>query len=95
MKKILILILLASCDAKECQEPAEPEPGPEDYAIAFARQMGEQNPNVTCVTMDTDHDGYVSCTIFRKERDPLPVECATKWTWNKGCRMQKPVGVVQ
>src|SRR5688572_29258786 len=61
----------------------------EEYAMEFAKKMGEVITAVTCVNSDTDGDGYVSCTIFRKERDPFGVECAGAWTLNEGCKIPK------
>ena len=51
--------------------------------------------SAVCAKTDTDGDGYVSCTIFRGERDPLYVDCPSPWTVyakNNPCRGQKTSG---
>jgi len=57
-----------------------------------------KNPRVQCVRLDSDHDGYVSCTIaYDAENavtglsvtDTVAVECAAGFTFNEGCRMPK------
>lgn len=61
-----------------------------DAKLFGQNATGEVNPNVTCAERDTDGDGYVSCTIFPKDkRLPIAIECARGWTFNSGCRMQK------
>lgn len=60
-----------------------------DDAKAFAVKMGETDPKVECTTYDTDGDGYVSCTVFRKDKDPVAIECARGFSMNSGCRLQK------
>jgi hypothetical protein len=47
--------------------------------------------NVTCNDSDSDGDGYVSCTVFRKGADPLAISCgAENWCMTncaKGCKI--------
>ncbi len=61
-----------------------------DSAYDFAKQMGVPFTGVTCVDMDSDGDGYVSCTVFRTGQDPYPIECAREWSRNKGCKTAMP-----
>lgn len=64
-----------------------------DEATRWSQQMGIQPLVVDCVGMDTDGDGYLSCTVSYRKPDGAivvqPLECATKWTWNSGCRVPK------
>jgi Tfp pilus assembly protein PilE len=50
-------------------------------------------PRVQCVRLDSDGDGYVSCTIAHKEGDTIKVEaveCAAGIiSINEGCRIPK------
>lgn len=43
-----------------------------------------------CTASDSDRDGYCSCTIFRKDQDPLPVTCGCErfcvWNCADGCK---------
>lgn len=56
--------------------------------------MGEADIflGVSCVERDSDGDGYVSCTIFRKGKDPIALECAYGgfWSAGPGCKMAQP-----
>jgi hypothetical protein len=46
------------------------------------------NGSVVCARVDSDGDGYVSCTINDNGK-LIPIECAAMVTLNKGCRMQR------
>lgn len=57
-----------------------------------------KNARVQCVRLDSDRDGYVSCTIaYDAENaitgltftDTVAVECAAGFTFNEGCQMSK------
>jgi hypothetical protein len=69
-----------------------------DKAVSAAKKYAKNVPdatgNVDCVAKDSDGDGYVSCTIFRKEGDPVAVECgAEKWcgcNCAEGCKAAQP-----
>jgi hypothetical protein len=63
-----------------------------DVATSEAEKFSENISGVTkieCVARDTDGDGYVSCTLFRGNKDPLFIECAGSFTTNTGCRAPK------
>lgn len=64
----------------------------EAEAKTFAGKGGLklQGSGASCVGMDTDGDGYVSCTLFLEGGRTMAIECAGHtWTgaWNKGCRI--------
>ena len=57
-----------------------------------------KNARVQCVRLDSDHDGYVSCTIAYDAENAITgltltetvaVECAAGFTFNEGCRIPK------
>lgn len=59
-------------------------------AMQWSRDMQIAKPAVSCANMDSDGDGYVSCTVRDTETGKIyPVECATATSFNRGCRMQK------
>lgn len=67
----------------------------DEEARKYATQLGLEVKGVSCTNQDTDHDGYVSCSISHIENGKLsimPVECATKFSMNNGCKAQK-IGV--
>jgi prepilin-type N-terminal cleavage/methylation domain-containing protein len=68
-----------------------------EQATAYANFMYPgKNPRIQCVRLDSDNDGYVSCTIaYDAENavtgmtltETVAVECAAGWTSNDGCRV--------
>lgn len=69
----------------------------ESQAKEYAQSLGMKGATVNCVNMDTDGDGYVSCTIATPNDggkvDLQPVECAARQEGcnrNEGCRVPKP-----
>lgn len=87
---IIIIGILISAGIK-CSgvdgEAARPE------AETFGKSIcGKDFVSSQCADVDTDHDGYVSCTVVcAKEggREIHAVECAAKVIFNSGCRMQR------
>lgn len=73
----------------------------EQSAKEFAQKGGLklQGAGASCVSYDSDGDGYVSCTLFLEGGQTMAIECAGHtWTgkWNSGCRvaqMKVPVPV--
>lgn len=66
--------------------------GNHEEAVKAAEEFAKNVPGVVkteCVQFDSDNDGYISCTLFREKADPMFIECAKKWTLNKGCRAPK------
>lgn len=64
----------------------------EKNARDFASELGLDVKHITCVSYDSDHDGYVSCTIAHNDGgkvELMPVECAKAFSFNHGCRAQK------
>ena len=47
----------------------------EKAAGKYAQKVPGSTGEVSCMKTDSDGDGYCRCTIFRKEKDPLHVEC--------------------
>jgi prepilin-type N-terminal cleavage/methylation domain-containing protein len=60
-------------------------------AQKWARDMGYANVFISCVDIDSDGDGYVSCTVREDGKSPIQIECAGAFTMNNGCRMPKAI----
>lgn len=63
----LVATTLGGCDA----DWQKAEKAASEYSAKVPGSTGE----VSCMKTDSDGDGYCRCTIFRKEKDPLHVEC--------------------
>lgn len=62
-----------------------------DGALGSAQEWAKDMPGTTsvkCAATDTDHDGYISCTVFREDKDPLFIECGDGII-GSGCRAPK------
>jgi len=49
-----------------------------DAAQSAAEEYAKTVPNiagVNCNKYDTDANGYISCTLFRRNAEPLQIEC--------------------
>ena len=83
MKKLLFIIALAGCHNAD---PAKARQEAEEYASHVENSSG-----VECNDTDSDGDGYISCTVFRKGEDPLAISCgAENWcAFNcaSGCKL--------
>ena len=74
-----------------------------DAATAYAAGMGYADPHVQCVEMDSDGDGYVSCTVaFTQPNGTIgkdAIECVGGFgvaaALNSGCRTPKMRAVTQ
>jgi hypothetical protein len=69
------------------------KPLAESQAREFLRTgYTNQWRNVQCMNVDTDRNGYVSCTVFMNNGQTLSIECARQdWLTviqNNGCRLQ-------
>lgn len=60
----------AACHAADIGEARK-------QAAVFARKIpGFQS--VECVDSDSDGDGYISCTVFRGDREPVAIKCGSE-----------------
>lgn len=85
----IILVLGSAFLIRSCSDSKE---AAEEEARAYARSMNLNAKGVSCMTRDTDGDGYVSCSISVLGKDGServePVECASRWSWNNsGCKV--------
>ena len=91
MKKIIAIMSLCIVG---CVPPDEQQTYVENEAVTFGSSLGLKDVRATCVSSDSDNDGYVSCTVLGKDTDgkstTLLVECAEKAVWwqtNQGCKV--------
>ena len=80
MKQLLALLLvtpLAACGVDES---------------AIKPWVKQHFPGATyeCMSVDSDGDGYVSCTVFPPDDKPVPIECSAVMTpLTQGCRIAR------
>lgn len=64
----------------------------ERYALSYAREIeGMASPRAQCMSMDTDNNGYVTCSIrddAATSSRPTQIECVANMLveFNTGCR---------
>lgn len=65
----------------------------EEAAKSFAESLypGLRPVRVVCQNVDTDNNGYVSCTLVVGEQSPQAIECASKFNLSfvSGCRISR------
>lgn len=68
-----------------------------EYAKQWAKDMSISPSGIDCTGVDSDGDGYVSCSVAEKHSDGTteihPIECAKWLTINSGCRTPKLRGM--
>lgn len=93
MKKIVSVFVFAmiACSTADVQKATK-------QAEEFAKHMPEAT-GVTCNDSDSDGDGYVSCTVFRGDKDPLALSCGAQRFCScncaSGCKLMAPALRVQ
>ena len=62
-------------------------------AAQYIREMhrGWTSPAIQCQSIDTDNNGYVSCTVGDGVNQTEAIECASYvlYSFNKGCRVMR------
>ncbi len=83
----LAIFALLGCDDRINKVP------PEESAAKFVQDLGiKTQGKANCTGVDTDNDGYVTCTVMVAETDKTPahsmsLQCAGL-TSNDGCNAQ-------
>lgn len=58
--------------------------------IIWSKEFGLHIKHVNCNSIDSDGDGYVSCSYSLKDSEEIhQVECAGAWNFQHGCRLPK------
>jgi hypothetical protein len=82
MKKWIVVLVMAlsvaACDRNKADTERE--------AAAWAKGLPGLVTGVDCMKVDSDDDGYVTCTVFREDHEPFSIQCA-KEKRNSGCRL--------
>ncbi len=55
-------------------------------AARFQEETGVEG-KITCQDVDSDGDGYVTCTLVKPDGTLVSLDCAGSLTYNKGCRV--------
>lgn len=81
---VLAVLVLASCERTDITAA-------NISAGEFAKHV-DGSTGVTCAEVDTDGDGYVSCTVFRGHDEPMQIQCGSQrlcvWNCARGCKYQ-------
>lgn len=87
MTRILISLILLALTA--CQRTDVVA------ANASATDFAKHVPGATsavCADVDADGDGYVSCTVFRGNDEPMQIQCGSEriciWNCARGCKYE-------
>lgn len=88
-----ILVLFAAvavCGlASSSMKASRNAPTAESELREWARKLGVKITGAACNAIDSDGDGYVSCSYMDEHGTRNQVECAAAWTWQHGCRDPK------
>ena len=84
----LAVVFASGLTAVSLVQRSANEPVVTNEAREYAAQLGMNVKGVSCAKLDTDGDGYVSCSI-NTGTGLVPVECAAAFTINDGCRVPK------
>lgn len=89
--RLLMVLAVALFGCGPCHDYwAEARAAREEEARTFASHVPGASGS-TCMEIDSDGGGYVSCTVFRESAPPIGIECAARTflSPNRGCRMQR------
>lgn len=72
----------------------------EKNAKEYASEMIPDAEHFSCVNLDNDHNGYVSCSVRTKDKKIIPLECAgvqKPWSYpkNTGCKLPQMKQTIQ
>lgn len=74
---------VSACSGPEQKNAAKAE------AAVWAKDLGIEYTGISCNDYDSDHDGYVSCTIALKSEETKQIECRGAYSFGHGCRDPK------
>ncbi len=80
---MFVIIAITSCQKRKPTNEVESE------ALDFATKMSGHVNAVQCMNIDSDNDGYVTCTVFMQDREPFSLQCAQMEGW-EGCKTTVP-----
>jgi hypothetical protein len=85
----MIFLITLIIGARGCMSGAAQESAAKDEAAKWARDLGLGYTGISCADYDSDHDGYVSCTLALKSGETKQIECRGVYSWGHGCRDPK------
>lgn len=80
----VILVLSRGC----CVGPEQTKAAKRE-ARQWAEDLGLQVTGISCTDIDSDGDGYVSCTVALKDGQTKQIECKGAYSFGHGCRDPK------
>jgi prepilin-type N-terminal cleavage/methylation domain-containing protein len=85
------MLALAMVGCGQCSGSAANKFEAEKEARSWAKNLGYDLVGIDCADIDTDRNGYVSCTANIKGQGRIPIECKGKYNFGHGCREQRLV----
>lgn len=80
---IAVTACIGATSGKETKEAATKD------AKNFVEELGWKASGISCSDVDSDRDGYVSCTIALTNGTNEFVECRGAYSFGHGCRIPK------
>jgi len=81
---VVVALLGLGCEQQRATAQAE--------ARRWAAELGYTVRGASCANVDSDDDGYVSCTVVVVDGDtarPMAIECRGAYSVGNGCRRPK------
>lgn len=85
----IVGIFLAIFASRGCTSGSETKAAATTDAKKFVAELGWDVSGIACADVDSDGDGYVSCTIAKKDGTNEFVECRGAYAFGHGCRLPK------
>lgn len=85
----IVGVFLALVFAGSCTSGPETKRSATQDAKRFVDELGWQVQGISCADVDSDGDGYVSCTIAKQDGTSEFVECRGAYSFGHGCRIPK------
>lgn len=84
-----VILTIVIFGARSCLSGPTQERAAKDEAGKWANELGLQYTGISCGDIDSDNDGYVSCTLAMKDGSTKSIECRGAYSWGHGCRDPK------
>ena len=85
----IVGIFLAIVASRGCTSGGETKEAATRDAKKYVAELGWDVSGIACADVDSDGDGYVSCTIAKKNGTNEFVECRAAYAFGHGCRIPK------
>lgn len=85
----IIGVIAAIIAGRGCCVGPEQTKAAKREAQQWANDLGLQVTGISCTDIDSDGDGYVSCTVALKDGQTKQIECKGAYSFGHGCRDPK------